>query len=59
MKSSDLLIKDLGKFVDTSSIGVLSPVLPELQLGEGLVAEGGGHDERGVSSGASEVEETT
>ena len=32
-------------------------LLPELELRESLVGEGGGHDEGGVARGAAEVEE--
>jgi len=58
VEASDLLVEVLGEHLD-GSLGVLlgAALGPELDLSEGLVGEGGGHDERGVASGASEVDE--
>ena len=59
MEAGDLLVKSLGEDVDLAA-GVLasSPLLPELDLGKSLVGEGAGHDERRVTSGATQVEKT-
>jgi len=56
---SNLLVKLLGHNVNFSSL-VLSrfSFLPEFKLGEGLVGKRGGHDERRMSSSASEVDES-
>ena len=59
MQSGNLLIEHLRQLVDADFESLLSSVLPELELSEGLVAEGGRHDERGVTGGASQIEETT
>mmetsp|Transcript_2666 Transcript_2666/g.5096 ORF Transcript_2666/g.5096 Transcript_2666/m.5096 type:complete len:493 (-) Transcript_2666:17-1495(-) len=58
VEAGDLLVEELGEDVDVAA-GVLAGVLllPELELGEGLVGERGGHDEGGVAGGAAEVEE--
>ena len=58
VEPGDLLVEELREDEDVST-SVLSGVLllPELELGEGLVGEGGGHDEGRVAGGASEVEE--
>jgi len=55
--ASDLLVKFLGKHVDTERELLRSG--PEGNLGEDLVGERTGHDERWVASGASEVDQTT
>ena len=54
----DLLVEDLGEY-GHAALGVLArlALLPELDLREGLVGEGVGHDEGGVARGAAEVEE--
>ena len=54
----DLLVEDLGEH-GHAALGVLArlALLPELDLREGLVGEGVGHDEGGVARGAAEVEE--
>jgi len=60
MEGGDLLIEFLGKDVDfTLLVLIVVFVGPELDLSEDLVGEGAGHDERGMSSGASEVKEST
>jgi len=59
MKSGDLLIKNLGEFVDFVLILLGGLVVPELKLSQSLVGERGAHDERGVTSGASEIQQTT
>ena len=59
MKSGDLLVENLGQFVDLSLlvfVGVL--VLPQIDLSQSLVGERAGHDERWMSSGASQVQES-
>lgn len=60
MEASDLLVEVLGEDVNLATL-VLAGValLPELDLGEGLVGEGAGHDERGVAGGAAKVEKTS
>ena len=58
VEAGDLLVEGFGKDKDLAGLvlaGVL--LLPELDLSEGLVGEGGGHDEGGVASGAAKVEE--
>ena len=60
VESGDLLVEDLGELVDLTLgvfVGVL--VLPEINLSESLVGEGAGHDERWVTGGATQVEEST
>ncbi|GMT30686.1 hypothetical protein PFISCL1PPCAC_21983, partial [Pristionchus fissidentatus] len=60
VKTGDLLVEGLGENVESEGVLVLGSVLgPELNLGEDLVGEGGRHDERGVSGGASEVDKTS
>lgn len=54
----NLLVELLGKLEHSILEQFGGSVGPELELGEGLVAEGGGHDEGRVASGATEVEET-
>mmetsp|Transcript_20056 Transcript_20056/g.65997 ORF Transcript_20056/g.65997 Transcript_20056/m.65997 type:complete len:495 (+) Transcript_20056:103-1587(+) len=58
VERGDLLVEDLGQRVDLADL-VLARVLllPELELGERLVREGVGHDERRVAGRAAEVEE--
>mmetsp|Transcript_20914 Transcript_20914/g.35266 ORF Transcript_20914/g.35266 Transcript_20914/m.35266 type:complete len:480 (+) Transcript_20914:443-1882(+) len=60
MKGSNLLIKVLGEDVDLGQVlvGLVVLVLPELDLGEGLVGERARHHERRVASGATQVEKT-
>ena len=55
--TSDLLIQLFGQNVDTERELLRSR--PEGDLSENLVGEGTGHDKGWVSSGASEVDETT
>ena len=60
MKSGDLLVENLGQFVDLSLlvfVGVL--VLPQIDLSQSLVGERAGHDERWMSGGASQVHKST
>jgi hypothetical protein len=71
MEKSDLLVKDLGQNVDTNvelaGLAELDILVTESlvrclvkhDLGEDLVGERAGHDERRVASGASQVDETT
>jgi hypothetical protein len=70
VKKSDLLVKDLGKDVNTdvelASLAELDVLVAELlisslvqhDLGKDLVGERAGHDEGRVASGASQVDET-
>ena len=57
VRGSDLLIELLGEHVDAQ--GVRLDVGPESNLGQDLVRERVGHDERRVTSGASQVDKTT
>ena len=60
MKSGDLLVEDLWKLVDFSLLVFLgSLVLPEIDLSKSLVGERARHNERWVTSGTSQVEEST
>ena len=71
VETSNLLVKDLGKDVDTSlellGLGKLNVllgegsilVLVEEDLSQDLVGEGARHDERRVASGTTQVNETT
>mmetsp|Transcript_15855 Transcript_15855/g.26668 ORF Transcript_15855/g.26668 Transcript_15855/m.26668 type:complete len:450 (-) Transcript_15855:20-1369(-) len=60
MKTSHLLVEVLGKNVHLSGlVGVLVLVLPQLDLGQSLVGEGGRHNEGRMASGATQVEQTT
>ena len=59
MESGDFLVEVLRKSVDLVFVLMTGLVLPELELGEGLVAERSRHDEAGVSGGATQVQETT
>ena len=71
VEEGNLLIEDLGKDVDTdfllaggAELGVLLAEgsvlsLEQGDLSENLVGERAGHDEGGVTSGTSEVNETT
>merc|ERR1719187_1371050 len=54
--SGDLLVKLLGEHVHIHS--VLSRVAPQLNLGQHLVGEGGGHDKAGVAHGTAQVDQT-
>lgn len=70
VEKSDLLVEDLGEDVNTdiklASLAKLDVLVAELlisslvqhDLGKDLVGERAGHDERGVASGASQVDET-
>jgi hypothetical protein len=55
--TGDLLVQSLGQ--DVYSDGVSLGLGPELDLGQGLVGERTGHDERRVSSGTSQVDQST
>lgn len=57
VRSGDLLIELLGEHVDAQ--GVRGGVGPKGNLGQDLVGERVGHDERGVASGASQVDQAT
>lgn len=58
VEAGDLLVEVLGEDVDLALFVLIRVTLgPQLELGEGLVGEGGRHDEGGVTSGAAEVEE--
>lgn len=58
VQSCDLLVELLGQLEHSGFKLLGGSVGPELELGECLVAERGGHDEGRVASGATEVEET-
>jgi hypothetical protein len=70
MEQGDLLVEDLGKNIDTdielaglSELNVLGgevgiTALVQVDLGEDLVGEGAGHNERGVTGGTSKVDQT-
>ena len=59
VEGSDLLVEFLGEDVDlTFFVFIIISVVPKLDLGEDLVGEGAGHHERGVTGGATQVEET-
>mmetsp|Transcript_7689 Transcript_7689/g.9215 ORF Transcript_7689/g.9215 Transcript_7689/m.9215 type:complete len:449 (+) Transcript_7689:420-1766(+) len=60
MKTSNLLIQSLGENVDMSSF-VFSRILflPKFKLSQGLVGEGGRHDETGMTSSTSQVKKTS
>ena len=55
LQAGDVLVQLLGQDVDAD--GVLLVVLPQLDLGEGLVGEGGAHHVRGVAGAAAEVDQ--
>lgn len=57
VETSNLLIELLGQ--EVNSDGVLGSLGPEGNLGQNLVGERAGHDERRVSSGTSQVDETS
>jgi hypothetical protein len=71
VKKSDLLVENLGQNVDTdielTGLAELDVLVAELlvgglvqhDLGKNLVGERAGHDERRVTSGASQVDKTT
>jgi hypothetical protein len=59
VEESDLFVEFLGEDVNfTIFVLVVSSVFPKFDLGEDLVGERAGHNEGGVASGASQVEET-
>lgn len=60
VKAGDLFIQKLGENVNVPP-RILAAIflLPELELSQRLVGERGGHDERRVTSGASEVEKAS
>jgi len=60
VKSSDLLVEDLWELVHLTLLvlGVIL-VLPEIDLGKSLVGERAGHNERWMSSGASQVHKSS
>jgi len=60
VETGNLFVQILGENVDLSG-GVLASLslVPEFQLCEDLVGEGGGHDERRVTSSTSQVEKTS
>ena len=56
MEGGNLLIELLGEDIDFTLLVLLGVFVgPELDLGEDLVREGARHDERGMSSGATQV----
>ena len=57
VESGDFLVELFGQDIDAGLVGVT--ILPELELGEGLVAEAGAHDETRVTGGAAEVDEAS
>lgn len=60
VEHSDLLVKVLGENVDLSLlVFVTITVLPKFKLSEDLVSERAGHNERWVTSGTTQVEEST
>mmetsp|Transcript_27939 Transcript_27939/g.75484 ORF Transcript_27939/g.75484 Transcript_27939/m.75484 type:complete len:564 (-) Transcript_27939:105-1796(-) len=52
-----LLVQVLGQHVHLTFVAAGGALVPQLQLGNHLVGEGAGHDERGVASGAAQVEQ--
>lgn len=56
MESGDFFVELLGQEVNSNR--VFLNVLPDLQLSHNLVTEGVGHNERRMSSGTSQVDET-
>ena len=60
VEAGDLLVEVLGEDVDLAALVLAGVALvPELDLSEGLVGEGTGHDEGGVAGGAAKVEKTS
>merc|ERR1719361_1941745 len=59
MESGNLLIQRFWQSSDFLFVIAVVSMLPEVDLGKRLVGERARHDERGVSSGASEVHQTT
>jgi hypothetical protein len=59
VKAGDLLVEVLGEHVHLAGLVLLLVVSvdPQLDLGKGLVGEGGGHHERRVAGGAAQVEQ--
>ena len=57
VQASDFFVELLGQEVHTN--GVLGGLSPESDLSEGLVGEGGGHDERGVTASTAQVDQAT
>ena len=53
VETGDFLVEPLGQHIDTRLVGLT--VLPELKLGEGLVAEASAHDEARVTCCAAEI----
>jgi len=58
VETGDLLVEVLGQDVDLALILTRLALIPQLKLSNNLVGERARHDERGVASGATEVEET-
>jgi len=60
VETGDLLIQNLRQYVNLSA-GILAGLafLPQLELGNTLVSERTGHNERRMSSGASQIQQTT
>jgi len=59
VKCSHLLIKVLGQNVNLLLVLAGTLLLPQLKLSNDLVGEGAGHHKTGVSSGASQVHQST
>jgi len=60
VKTGDLLVQVLGEDVDLSALVLVSVLVsPQLNLSQGLVGERRGHDERRVTSGATQVQQTS
>ena len=60
VKGGDLLVELLRELVHLTSlvfVGLLVP--PEINLGESLIGEGAGHDERRMAGGTAEVHQST
>jgi hypothetical protein len=60
VEAGDLLVELLGEDVNLAALVLVGvALLPEFDLGEGLVGEGAGHDEGGVAGGAAKVEKAS
>jgi len=58
VEAGDLLVELLGQEVDVVLVLAAVAFLPELELSQGLIGEGAGHDETGVAGGAAQIHET-
>mmetsp|Transcript_39319 Transcript_39319/g.70433 ORF Transcript_39319/g.70433 Transcript_39319/m.70433 type:complete len:422 (+) Transcript_39319:272-1537(+) len=57
VQGGDLLVQVLGQHVHLLLVLAGVALVPQLQLGNHLVGEGAGHDERGVAGSAAQVEQ--